>query len=271
MKYKLTTQYDKEFVQWLNSESEAQKLGLSDVFNWQWFITLTSKDTMTKNGARLAMTRFLGLYLKESKTDEVTCLWVAEPHNQGKKGYHVHALLQTRWPVPQSKERAHNVALMLDDIYQRAMGLSPWQMDKSTMYLDKFGNITNKHRFRADVYSKARGEYCVKYITKADEVLWEFARVTSDEIAVTGQEFYGSIDDDSLKDCKGNWEKKSARLQTKALKKANELRKGEKLIYLNQLRNQAELNWAKFSKLRASKNQLITEHVFQAKPGVLVF
>lgn len=271
MKKGVKTKYDREFINWLNSESEAQKLGLSDSFDWQWFITLTSKDTMTLNGARLAMTRFLGLYLTETKTDEVQCLWVAEPHNQGKNGYHVHALLQTRWPVPTERQRELQLALMLDDVYQRAMGLSPWHLGNNTQYLDKFGRNTNKHRFRAERYCKARGEYCVKYITKESDVLWEFARVTSQELAVTANTEYGHIDDDSPKDCKGNWEKKVARLRTKELKRANELRKGEKMIYLNSLTRQAELNWAKFAKLRTNNDSLETEHYWVHKPGVLVW
>lgn len=268
MKYQLSTKYKTEFEAWLNSESEAQKLGLSEVFDWQWFITLTSKDTMTLNGARLAMSRFLGLYLKESRTDEVTCLWVAEPHNQGKKGYHVHALLQTRWPIPKERQRVHNLALMLDDIYQRAMGLSPFTMDMSTMYLNKAGNITRKHRFRAEEFSKARGRYCVKYITKnREDVLWEFARVQARESLSTAP----VSQEDFAKDCKGNWDKKVARLRTKALKKANELRKGEQMVHLSQLRNRAELNWAKFAHLRASKNELQTIHEYNANSGILVF
>ena len=69
MSTEVNTRYKQQFINWLNSETEMQKLGLSDVFEWQWFITMTSKDTMTKNGARLAMTRFLAMYLQESKTD----------------------------------------------------------------------------------------------------------------------------------------------------------------------------------------------------------
>ena len=129
MMYEVTTKYQQNFLQWLNSETESQKLGLSNVFDWQWFITMTSKDTMTKNGARLMMTRFLGMYLNETKTDDVQCFWVAEPHNLGKDGYHVHALLQTKWKVPNNKRSELNLALMLDDIYQRAMGVTPAGLD----------------------------------------------------------------------------------------------------------------------------------------------
>ena len=131
MMYEVTTKYQQNFLQWLNSETESQQLGLSNVFDWQWFITMTSKDTMTKNGARLMMTRFLGMYLNETKTAEVQCFWVAEPHNLGKDGYHVHVLLQTKWKVPDNKRSELNLALMLDDIYQRAMGVRPAGLDYS--------------------------------------------------------------------------------------------------------------------------------------------
>jgi len=182
MFYEVTTKYKREFLQWLNSEHSSQLVGNGEVFNWQWFITMTSKDTMTRNGARLAITRFLALYLQETKTEEVTCFWVTEPHNQGKDGYHVHALLQTKWPMPESKQRVHNLALMLDDVYQRAMGIQPiteWcEGAYTTKYKDKQGRYTQKHRFRAESYSKARGEYCAKYITKGASD-WEFARVNS--------------------------------------------------------------------------------------------
>ena len=267
----ITTKYKKEFVNWLNNEAEMQKLGLSDLFEWQWFITMTSKDTMTKNGARLAMTRFLGLYLYESKTEDVQCLWVTEPHNQGKNGYHIHALLQTRWPVPQERRRELQLALMLDDIYQRAMGLSPVHGYNGTEYLGRDGKNTNKHRFRAEPYSKARGAYCVKYITKEPDMLWEFAHVRINEIKSTQPDFLGELDGEHLKDAKGNWDKKWARMRTQAIKRANELRSGENIVRLNQLNGRAHLNWAKFAKMRASENELELEHYFKPRKGVLVF
>lgn len=268
----IKTTYKQNFLQWLNNEHECQKLALSDTFDWQWFITMTSKDTMTRNGARLAMNRFLALYLQESKTDEVQCLWVAEPHNQGKNGYHIHALLQTKWPVPKERARELNLALMLDDIYQRAMGLSPYLMTKETKYLDKQGKFTQKHRFRAERYSKARGKYCIKYITKERDCDWEFARVTQACLDVTSAtDFTSNSDLEDPKDLKGNWEKKHARMRTKALKRAMELRKGERIYQLNSLVRQAELNWAKFSKLRSSSYELETEYTFTPSKGVIVF
>jgi hypothetical protein len=268
------TKYQKEFSQWLNSTHELQKLGLSDVFNWQWFLTMTSKDTMTLNGARLMMTRFLSLYLSESKTNEVSCLWVAEPHNQGKLGYHVHAIMQTQWPIPEEDSRRHKIALLIDDIYQRAMGLAPITKHDYPQYLDRYGKTTNKHRFRAEPYSKARGEYCVKYLTKEYGVLWEFARVTHTECAedeFTGPNGLSQSSFGAPKDVKGNWDKKWARLRTKQIKHANELRKGNEMVRINQLVKQAELNYAKWSKLRANEKELELEFVFKPKPGYIVY
>lgn len=270
----VTTKYQQNFVQWLSNEAEMQKLGLSKVFNWQWFITMTSKDTMTKNGARLAMTRFLGLYLQETKTSEVQCFWVAEPHNQGKNGYHIHAILETKWPVPQERKRELQLALMLDDIYQRAMGLTciPIGKDGKSQYFDKWGRDTSKHRFRAESYSKARAAYCAKYITKG-AALWEFARVTQQELQVTAQdELWNEAGDKSEKDCAGNWNKKTARLRTKEQIRARSFRKGEKLISLRELLGEAEYNYAKFAKLRAkSPGELeITMH-FEPKPGIKIY
>jgi hypothetical protein len=269
----VSTKYQKEFVNWLNNETLAQQLGMSDVFNWQWFITMTSKDTMTKNGARLAMTRFLGLYLKESKTDEVTCFWVAEPHAQGKNGYHIHALLQTKWPTPQEKSRSLQVALMLDDIYQRAMSVTPGPIDIEgrTTYYDKWGKITSKHRFRAEPYSNARGAYCAKYITKgfAD---WEFARVSQSETQEIGQLFTeGDPVDNHERDCKGNWNKKLARQRTSQLKRSLELQKGEKIISLRKLLQQSEYNYVKLSKFRHSKDCLELTHIYEDNGKELVF
>lgn len=268
------TKYQKEFTQWLNSSHELQKLGLSDVFEWQWFLTMTSKDTMTLNGARLMMTRFLSLYLSESKTQEVTCLWVAEPHNQGKLGYHVHAILQTQWPVPKESHRAHKIALLLDDIYQRAMGLCPIIKHESTDYLDRFGKNTNKHRFRAEPYSKARGEYCVKYLSKEYNVLWEFARITQaelEELDVLAHDELSQSSFEAPKDVKGNWDKKYARLRTKQIKRANELRKGHDMARISDLVKTAELNFAKWSKLRANDNTMELEFEFKPNPGYIVY
>lgn len=272
----VSTKYQQNFVQWLNNEAEMQRLGLSKVFNWQWFITMTSKDTMTKNGARLAMTRFLGLYLQETKTSEVQCFWVAEPHNQGKNGYHIHAILETKWPVPEERKRELQLALMLDDIYQRAMGVTPIEIgvDGKPMYLDKWGRETAKHRFRAERYSNARGAYCAKYITKS-AALWEFARVTQHEMQVAAQDelWISSPEDNHERDCKGNWNKKTARLRTKEYIRANEFRKGEKILSLRELLGEAEYNYAKFAKLRTkqSPGELeITMH-FEPKPGIKIY
>lgn len=258
----ITTKYKQEFTNWLNSEAEMQKLGLSDVFDWQWFITMTSKDTMTKNGARLAMTRFLGQYLLESKTAEVQCFWVAEPHSQGKEGYHIHALLQTKWPVPKQRKRELQLALMLDDIYQRAMGVyvAGETSEGRTRYVDRFGNETNKHRFRAESYAKERGEYCAKYITKGEGVLWEFARVTQSELDRLENESYlwesGEVTE---RDKKGNYCKKSARQATRERKRALSIAMGEKQIRLRSELATSHENYIKFAKLRASKHALEVE------------
>ena len=270
----VSTKYQQNFVQWLNSEAEMQKLGLSEVFNWQWFITMTSKDTMTKNGARLAMTRFLGLYLQETKTSEVQCFWVAEPHNQGKNGYHIHAILETKWPMPKEKAKEFNLALMLDDIYQRAMGITviPIGNDGKSHYLDKWGRDTMKHRFRAEVYTNERGSYCAKYITKG-AALWEFARVTQDEVQVTAQDELWKEDPKTSDevDCKGNWNKKTARLRTREQIKALSIRKGEKIISLRQLLGEADYNYAKFSKLRTTPGSLEITMNFEPKPGIKIY
>lgn len=264
MFYEVTTKYKQEFLQWLNSEHAAQRLGNAESFNWQWFITMTSKDTMTRNGARLAITRFLGLYLQETKTDEVTCFWVTEPHNQGKDGYHVHALLQTKWPMPKESKRVHNLALMLDDVYQRAMGVIPSGIDYQgkQIYKTRHGKVTSKHRFRAESYSKARGEYCAKYITKGASD-WEFARVTSETLQCNGNVFEEQSSvfvegspEDSLKDCKGNWNKKAARLRTRHEKMRRSLATGEKLLHLKQLKEGAELEYAKLIKFTHSQSTL---------------
>jgi len=273
MMNEVTTKYKQNFLHWLNSEHEMQKLGLSKVFKWQWFITMTSKDTMTKNGARLAMTRFLGMYLQETKTEDVQCFWVAEPHNQGKDGYHIHALLETRWPVPETKPRELKVALLLDDVYQRAMGVTPAGLDGNgkMSYLDKWGKPTNKHRFRAERYAKARGEYCAKYITKGAS-LWEFARVTQDEVQVTAQnELWHEVPEMNVRDCKGNWNKKYARMQTIAHKRANELKMRENSISLKSLLGESELNYAKFSKFRSSPESLEISMLFEPKAGTKIY
>lgn len=272
MIHEVTTKYKQEFTGWLNNEAEMQKLGLSKVFNWQWFITMTSKDVMTKNGARLAMTRFLGLYLQETKTEEVTCFWVAEPHNQGKTGYHIHAILETKWPVPKERARELQLALMLDDIYQRAMGVSPGPIDSEgkTQYFDKFGRMTNKHRFRAEPYSNARGAYCAKYITKG-AILWEFARVTQSEARVTATFDEEGTLENLDKDCKGNWNKKKARLRTKELIRAMSFRKGHDLLHLSDLIRGADLNFAKFAKFRANKREIEITMAFEPKAGVKVY
>ena len=268
----VTTKYQKNFVQWLNNEAEMQKLGLSGVFDWQWFITMTSKDTMTKNGARLAMTRFLGLYLQETKTSEVQCFWVAEPHNQGKNGYHIHAILQTKWPVPKEQKRELQLALMLDDIYQRAMGISRGPIGRfgEFEYFDKWGRVTSKHRFRAERYSKARGAYCAKYITKG-AALWEFARVTQDEVQVTATFDEEGIAENLERDCKGNWNKKKARLRTKELIRATSFRKGHDLMYLSELVKGADLNFAKFAKFRSKPDELEITMAFEPKDGVKIY
>ena len=272
--YEVTTKYQRNFRDWLNNETAVQKLGLSNVFEWQWFITMTSKDTMTKNGARLMMTRLLGMYLNETKTAEVQCFWVAEPHNQGKDGYHVHALLQTMWPVPEAKHRELQLALMLDDIYQRAMGVTPIGIgyNGQQRYIDKWGNPTSKHRFRAERYAKARGEYCAKYVTKGAS-LWEFARITQDEVQVIAQQFEeeGRPVDSTERDCKGNWNKKLARQRTRDIIRANSFRKGEVLISLRELLGEADLNFAKFSKFRSSSDSLEIGMCFEPKPGIKVF
>ena len=270
----VSTKYQQNFVQWLNSEAEMQKLGLSEVFNWQWFITMTSKDTMTKNGARLAMTRFLGLYLQETKTSEVQCFWVAEPHNQGKNGYHIHAILETKWPMPKEKSKEFNLALMLDDIYQRAMGITviPIGEGGKSQYFDKWARPTSKHRFRAEVYTNERGSYCAKYITKG-AALWEFARVTQQELQVTAQnELWKEEPKTSDEvDCKGNWNKKVARLRTREQIKALSIRKGEKIISLRELLGECDYNYAKFAKLRSRPGELeITMH-FEPKPGIKIY
>jgi len=270
----VNTKYQQNFVQWLNNEAEMQKLGLSNVFNWQWFITMTSKDTMTKNGARLAMTRFLGLYLQETKTSDVQCFWVAEPHNQGKNGYHIHAILETKWPVPQDRKRELQLALMLDDIYQRAMGVTPIQVaNGGPMYLDKWGVETQKHRFRAERYSNARGAYCAKYITKG-AALWEFARVTQKELQVTAHdELWKETGDMSEKDCAGNWNKKVARLRTKEHIRALQFRKGENILSLRELLGECDYNYAKFAKLRVKQEPAeleMTMH-FEPKDGVKIY
>jgi len=258
---KFTTKYRQEFTQWLNSETEMQKLGLSDSFEWQWFVTMTSKDVMTKNGARLAMTRFLGQYLLESQTSEIQCFWVAEPHGQGKEGYHMHALLQTKWPVPKERKRELNLALMLDDIYQRAMGVYVESVDFNgkTTYTDRFGRETRKHRFRAEAYAKTRGEYCAKYITKEEDVLWEFARVTLTDVERTAKpnDFYeeDSQEQDEV-DVKGNFCKKTARERTRRLKHSLNLAMGEKTIKLKNAVSLSEQNYISYSKLRASKTSL---------------
>jgi hypothetical protein len=273
MMYEVTTKYQQNFLQWLNSETESQKLGLSDVFEWQWFITMTSKDTMTKNGARLMMTRFLGMYLNETKTEDVQCFWVAEPHNLGKEGYHVHALLQTKWKVPNNKRSELNLALMLDDIYQRAMGVTPAGLDyKGNMrYLDKWGHPTNKHRFRAERYAKTRGEYCAKYVTKSAS-LWEFARITQDEVSVIGQQFEMEGNSEMTeKECNGNWNKKLARKQTRDINRTNSIRSGNKLVRLKELLGTSELNFAKFSKLRYTERSLEIGMAFEPKPGIKIF
>lgn len=270
----IKTNYNSHFCSWLNNETEMQSLGLSESFSWQWFITMTSKDTMTKNGARLAIGRFLSLYLYESKTSDVECLWVAEPHQQGKKGYHIHALLRTRWPMPKQSERVHNLALLLDDVYQRAMGLSPLNYGTNPQYLDKRGRLTNKHRFRAEGYTKERGAYCAKYITKyLDDarLLWDYATLTSEELTRKSPDFLGESESNHERDAKGNWDKKWAKLRTKAIKRANQLRSGEKLIYLSQLNSRAQLNWAKFSKLRMTEKELELEYIFSPDKGVNVY
>ena len=273
MSTEVNTRYKQQFINWLNSETEMQKLGLSDVFNWQWFITMTSKDTMTKNGARLAMTRFLAMYLQESKTEEVQCFWVAEPHNQGKDGYHIHALLQTQWPTPPEKGRQKNLALMLDDIYQRAMGVVPIGInyEGKMQYTDKWHRPTTKHRFRAESYARARGEYCAKYILK-DTALWEFARVTQSRRASDSVDVLDQFDPENpQRDCKGNWDKKAARLRTRELSRALALKKGEDIVSLKKLVGRSETNFAIFSKLRATKHELdITMH-FRPSNGVKVY
>lgn len=258
---KFTTKYRQEFTQWLNSETEMQRLGLSDTFEWQWFVTMTSKDVMTKNGARLAMTRFLGQYLLESQTSEIQCFWVAEPHGQGKEGYHMHALLQTKWPVPKERKRELNLALMLDDIYQRAMGVYVESVDFNgkTTYTDRFGRETRKHRFRAEAYAKTRGEYCAKYITKEEDVLWEFARVTLTDVERTAKpnDFYQEENQEQEKlDVKGNFCKKTARERTRRLKHSLNLAMGEKTIKLKNAVSLSEQNYISYSKLRASKTTL---------------
>jgi hypothetical protein len=213
------------------------------------------------------------MYLQETKTEDVQCFWVAEPHNQGKDGYHIHALLETRWPVPKTKKRELQVALLLDDVYQRAMGVTPAGIDGNgkTNYLDKWGNPTNKHRFRAEAYAKARGEYCAKYITKG-AALWEFARVTQDEVQVTAQdELWQETPGMNERDCKGNYNKKKARLQTIAQKKRTELLSGEKIISLKSLLGEAELNYAKFSKFRSTPKTLEISMLFEPKAGTKIY
>ena len=273
---KFTTKYRQEFTQWLNSETEMQRLGLSDTFEWQWFVTMTSKDTMTKNGARLAMTRFLGQYLLESQTEEIQCFWVAEPHGQGKEGYHMHALLQTKWPVPKERRRELNLALMLDDIYQRAMGVYVESVDFNgkTKYTDRFGRETNKHRFRAEAYAKTRGEYCAKYITKEEDVLWEFARVTLTEVERTAkpQDFlWESAQAEDKVDAKGNFCKKTAREYTRNLKHSLNLAMGEKTIKLKNAVSLSEQNYISYSKLRATKTSLEVECTLKSNRGNIFY
>jgi hypothetical protein len=162
---------------------------------------------------------------------------------------------------------------MLDDIYQRAMGVTPAGLDyKGNMrYLDKWGNPTNKHRFRAERYAKTRGQYCAKYVTKSAS-LWEFARITQDEVQVIGQQFeVESNSEMTEKECNGNWNKKLARQQTRDINRTNSIRSGNKLVRLKELLGTAELNFAKFSKLRYTERSLEIGMAFEPKPGIKIF
>ena len=263
--------YVREYKDFLINRSPMQKLGLSKNFDWGWFITLTSKEVMTKNGARLCVSRYLGLYLSESKTKEVTAFWVAEPFTQGRKGYHVHLLLETQWPVPKQSNRALDLALLMDDIYQRSMGIRCLGLDSQMRmeYRDRYNNRTNKHRFRAEPFSNARAEYCAKYVLKND-CPYEFARVTSDEINVTGADALVLPEEMNERERNGNLNKRLARRQTKAVKRAYELREGHRRIKLRDLLGEAEYNFALFSKLRMNENQIQLEYSFAPKEGVRV-
>lgn len=243
--------FESELVNWLCNETAEVKTGEVEPFEWQWFITMTSKDVMTKNGARLAITRFLGLYLQESKTDEVTCFWVIEPHKQGKKGWHIHALLQTKWPVPLERRKELNLALMLDDVYQRAMGLRVEFGTEKPTYIDQRGRITSKHRFRAERFTNTRAKYCAKYLRKEQRAEWEFARVRYNALAENEQ---GDLV--CTKDLKGNWDKREARLRTNEAKRANELRKGLDVVRLKNLVNGYEQSRVRLVKFKAETRRI---------------
>jgi len=264
--------YRKEYQNWLSNKSPMQIEGLSGRFDWDWFITLTSKEVMTANGARMACSRFLGLYLSESKTKECSAFWVAEPFTQGRKGYHVHLLLDTKWPVPKERKRALDLALLLDDIYQRSMGIKCLGLDDQMRmeYRDRRGMRTNKHRFRAEPFSNARGEYCAKYVLKND-CPYEFARITNEELEVMSHS-RGLVLPDEMneRELNGNLNKRLARRQTKAVKRAYEVREGQRRIILRDLLGEAHYNYAKFSKLRMNTNELQLEYSFRPEVGVRV-
>lgn len=263
--------YVKEYQQFLTNKSEMQKLGLSKNFEWDWFITLTSKEVMTKNGARLAVSRYLGLYLSESKTKQCTAFWVAEPFTQGRDGYHVHLLLDSEWPVPNERKRALDLALLLDDIYQRSMGITCHGLDEENRmeYRDRYNKRTNKHRFRAEPFSNARGEYCAKYVTKVHSE-YEFARVTNEELGVTCTDGVEMPVEMTERERNGNWNKRLARRQTRAVKRAYDLREGHRRIKIRDLLGEANYNYARFSKLRLNSNSLQMEYLFNPEEGVRV-
>lgn len=263
--------YRKEYQNWLVNKSQMQELGLSGRFEWDWFITLTSKEVMTANGARLACSRFLGLYLSETKTKECSAFWVAEPFTQGRKGYHVHLLLDSKWPVPKERKRALDLALLLDDIYQRSMGIQCCGLDDTMRmeYRDSRGFRTNKHRFRAEPFSNARGEYCAKYVLKSN-CPYEFARITNEELGVMSQPDLVLPDEMNERERNGNLNKRLARRQTRAVKRAYDVREGTRRIILRDLLGEANYNYAKFSKLRMNTNELQLEYEFKPKVGVRV-
>jgi hypothetical protein len=73
------------------------------------------------------------------------------------------------------------------------------------------------------------------------------------------------------KECNGNWNKKLARQQTRDINRTNSIRSGNKLVRLRELLGTAELNFAKFSKLRYTERSLEIGMAFEPKPGIKIF
>jgi len=134
----------KAYVDWLES------------FEWNFFITPTTRYQLTLKSARRAIERYHKFMSADTKQN-CTIFWVAEPF-EVKDGFHIHALMS----VPDHFHERPYFDVIREN-WQKVTGSWGCVINENGMKVKKKANFIDVQRYDP---KRNAGEYCLKYILK---------------------------------------------------------------------------------------------------------